>query len=339
MCRDTASRTRRVCLNWETTTRQVCQRWRTDWTQRCDRWETQTQQQCQRWRTESEQRCDRWETEQTRTCASWDSWIRWLCIFWTWVTTTVCRAWSWVTTTVCEAWAWVTTTICRLWVWVGTLVCEGWVLLVTAVCRLWVLIVDSWCIIFCAFRRILAPTEFSEPRTECIYGWTSAYRIEDVRDCHLRITLRIRLVPDDDVTSTQLADCMNRWKTGIETAWTGQFVLMLTGGTCQCRRFTVEVDVAWVNSGEHHVVNVHAGSGRADMANFYVTDSGGVAAHEAGHMLGNPDEYADSNCPLRTVTSDGSIMQSSQTGTVKTRHYGGFARWISNRTCCTYEAR
>ena len=95
----------------------------------------------------------------------------------------------------------------------------------------------------------------------------------------------------------------------------------------------------WVNSGEHHAVAVHSGSGRADMTNWYVNSTGGTAAHESGHMFGNPDEYSDSNCPSRTVTSDGSIMQTSQTGTVKSRHYESFARWVSNRTCCTYEAR
>jgi hypothetical protein len=92
-----------------------------------------------------------------------------------------------------------------------------------------------------------------------------------------------------------------------------------------------------VQSGEHHVVTVHPGSGRADMGNWYVNSTGGTAAHESGHMFGNPDEYADSNCPSRTVTSDGSIMQNSQTGTVKRRHYQGFADWLSNRTCCTYK--
>jgi hypothetical protein len=75
------------------------------------------------------------------------------------------------------------------------------------------------------------------------------------------------------------------------------------------------------------------------MGNWYITSTGGTAAHESGHMFGNPDEYPDASCPGRTVTTDGSIMRSSQTGTVKTRHYGSFARWLSNRTCCEYTAR
>jgi hypothetical protein len=98
----------------------------------------------------------------------------------------------------------------------------------------------------------------------------------------------------------------------------------------------VDVDVQWVQSGEHHAVQVHSGSGRADMLNWFVNSTGGTAAHEAGHMFGNIDEYADANCPSRTVTSDGSIMQNSQTGSVKARHYQGFDDWLSRHTCCTY---
>jgi len=32
-------------------------------------------------------------------------------------------------------------------------------------------------------------------------------------------------------------------------------------------------------------------------------------------------------------------MRSSQTGTVRLRHYERLARWISNRTCCDYDVR
>ncbi|MCK7473675.1 MAG: hypothetical protein MZV49_09380 [Rhodopseudomonas palustris] len=82
--------------------------------------------------------------------------------------------------------------------WIGTLVCTLWTL-ITIVCRAWVLVIDLWCTIYCLFRRLLAPNEFSESRSECIYGWTSAYREFDPKECVLRITLRIRLVPQSGV--------------------------------------------------------------------------------------------------------------------------------------------
>jgi len=174
------------------------------------------------------------------------------------------------------------------------------------------------------------------PRSECIYAWTAAYRIVEDSDCRLRVVVRIRLAPDPDVTQAQLDAVQTVWEQAIEQAWTDRFAILLNRGGCECREYDVTVDIQWVESGEHHLVQVHSGSGRADMANWFITSTGGTAAHEVGHMLGNPDEYPDRNCPGRTVTTDGSIMRSSQTGQVRPRHYQGFADWISNRTCCDY---
>jgi hypothetical protein len=132
----------------------------------------------------------------------------------------------------------------------------------------------------------------SSPRMECIYAWTAAYRIEeDSRECVVRITLRIRLVPDTGVTAADLATVRARWEPAIESAWSNRFSLVLRDGTCRCKRYTVAVDVQFVTSGEHHTVTVHAGSGRADMGNWYVNSNGGTAAHESGHMFGNADDY------------------------------------------------
>jgi hypothetical protein len=338
-CRDTVGRARRRCVDWERQQRRRCERWRTEWTLRCDDWQRQWAQRCDAWHTEWERRCDRWEEERRRECDDWIVIFRWLCIAWVWVTTLVCRVWTWVSTTVCDVWTWVSSWVCRAWVWVTSLVCDLWVVVTLFVCRAWVLVLDWWCTIWCTFRRLLAANEFSESRSECIYGWTSAYRADvDLKRCTLRISLRIRLVPDAGVSATDLANARATWEPAIEAAWAGQFPLIRTDGTCSCERYRVEVDIQFVASGEHHTVRVRPGSGRANMTNWYVTDSGATAAHEAGHMFGNADEYSYSNCPARTVTSDGSLMQ-TLSGNVKTRHYESFQRWASNRTCCTYEAR
>lgn len=337
-CKDSVGRARRVCVDWQRTQQLRCANWRQTWTALCTNWQTEWERRCERWRTESERRCDRWEEERTRECSDWIVIFRWLCLAWTWVTTLVCRAWTWVTTTICEAWTWVSTLVCRAWVFIGSLVCDLWVIVTTLVCRAWVFVLDTWCLIWCAIRRLFAPNEFSESRSECIYGWTSAYRAELDDDCQLRITLRIRLNPDPDVSAADLAAARTRWEQAIENAWSGQHTMVLTDGSCSCKRITVTVDVQWVTSNEHHTVRVRSGTGRANMTNWFVTDSGATAAHEAGHMFGNPDEYADSNCPNRTVTSDNSLMQ-TLSGVVHVRHYESWQRWLSNRTCCTYVAR
>lgn len=337
-CKDTAGRARRTCIEWEANSRRACNRWRTEWTQRCDAWETQWQQRCTQWHTEQERRCDRWEEEQSRRCDGWGI-FSFICVLWVIVSSWVCRAWSFITKTICDVWTWVSTLVCRAWVWVSTAICTLWVLITTFVCRAWVFVIDLWCVIYCAIRRLLAPNEFSTSRSECIYGWTSAYRADlDLRECVLRITLRIRLVPQAGVSATDIANVQAVWEPAIEQRWSGQFPLLRADGTCTCARLTVVCDVQWVTSGEHHAVDVRAGAGRADMTHWFVTDSGGTAAHEAGHMLGNPDEYEDEACPGRTVTSDNSLMQTTG-GTVRPRHYEGFAQWASNRTCCTYRIR
>jgi hypothetical protein len=346
-----------ACLRWEQTWTALCAQWETRWEQLCRQWETTWEQRCTQWETTQTQRCDRWEEERHKQCSDWHWLIAWLCLAWVWITTTVCRLWVWVTTTICKVWAWVSTTICKVWAWVSTTICKLWTLVSTLlcklwglvttwICRLWVLVttlictvfaffVDLACLIFCRIRRLFAPNEFSEARSECIYGWTAAFRITEDRECVLTITLRIRLNPDAGVTQQQLQAAQTTWEQAIEQAWSGRFRIRRRNGNCACEEYRVVVDVQFVTTNEHHVVRVRAGSGRADMTNWFITSTGGTAAHEAGHMFGNADEYADPACPARTVTSDNSIMQTTS-GTVRPRHYERFAAWVSNRTCCDY---
>lgn len=336
-CRGTSADVRRTCLRWSTQISAVCAQWEQVQRQECRDWQTRQEQRCDRWETVSSQRCDRWEQEQRRSCANWSPWFSWICIVWSWITTTVCRAWSWVTTTVCRLWTWVTVTFCNLWVTITTAVCRLWTWVVTSTCALWATIIDVFCPITCWLRRLGAPSEVSEPRSECIYGWTSRYQMIEERECVLRVVLRIRLNPDAGISQQDLQTARDTWEQGIEQRWSGRFPIERRSGDCACARYRVTVDLQWVTTGEHHVVRVRPGSGRADMANWFITSTGGTAAHEAGHMLGYADEYADAACPNRIVTSDGSIMQTSQRGQVLTRHYVRFASWASGHTCCDYQ--
>ncbi len=194
--------------------------------------------------------------------------------------------------------------------------------------------------IVCIVRRLFGSSppqnEIAFQMAECIYGWNAAYRIADQGGCDLRITIRIRLNPDADVTQQEIANLIATWEQGIEQRWTGVFPLSRVCGACGCQNYNVSFDAQFVDSAQHHTVRVRRGPARSNMLTWDTTDGAGTAAHEFGHMLGFIDEYPDSNCPNRTVTSDNSIMQTTA-GDPRERHYVPFAGWITDFTCCSYE--
>jgi hypothetical protein len=195
---------------------------------------------------------------------------------------------------------------------------------------------DIGCVLWCLLLRATAGNEVSEQRSECVFGWTAAFRItEDERGCVLHVELRIRLQRDSDVTEEELATAQAGWETAIESKWTDAMPLRRTDGDCACSEYRVEVDVQFVDTNQHHTVQVHSGSGRADMGNWFITSGDRTVAHEAGHMFGNVDEYPEEDrCPDRVTFDDDSIMASGNT--VHDRHYQRFADWVSAFTCCDY---
>ena len=153
------------------------------------------------------------------------------------------------------------------------------------------------------------PTGFEVTRamSECIYGWTAAYRQEGAR-----VIVRLQLAPDANVTAAELAACQQRWKPGIENAWNNRFscctnlsAVQESGCVAPSR---MSFEVRWVTTNAHHVVQVHRGPGRANMTNWFHDDSGRAAAHEFGHMIGNVDEYPDAACPNRSPVNTGTLM-------------------------------
>ena len=136
---------------------------------------------------------------------------------------------------------------------------------------------------------------------ECIYSWQAAYAQQGTH-----ITVRIRLVPDAGISGATIAALRNIWEQGIVQKWSNRFGCCDTPG-CDCR-CTLTFGVEWVTSNEHHTVAVHVGPARSDMTNWDTMDTGDVASHEFGHMLGHPDEYASDTCPNRSPVSTGTVM-------------------------------
>lgn len=143
--------------------------------------------------------------------------------------------------------------------------------------------------------------EVSFSVSECVYGWTAAFRQKGTH-----ITARIKPNPDSDVSTSLLNTVKDRWKRGIEDKWSYRFACCNRPGCTSPCALTFEVQ--WVTSNEHLTVRVKKGGGRSNLGLWHTDDSGDVASHEFGHLLGHPDEYSDRACPSRSPVNTGTVM-------------------------------
>jgi hypothetical protein len=166
--------------------------------------------------------------------------------------------------------------------------------------------------------------EVSFSVSECIFGWTAAFQQKGTH-----ITARIRLNPDSDVSASLLETVKARWKRGIENKWSYRFAC------CHRPRCTspcaLTFEVQWVSRGEHLQVRVKKGDGRSNLGLWHTDDSGHVASHEFGHLLGHPDEYSDERCPNRSPVNTGTVMDDS-TEEVVLRHCRPFCDRLAQDT-------
>jgi hypothetical protein len=163
--------------------------------------------------------------------------------------------------------------------------------------------------------------EHSFGLTECIFAWTAAF---EQTWSHIRI--RIQLDPEQGIPPATMNNLMTLWQNGIVNTWSNRWGCGRLGElTCP-----FEFEVLWVIANPHHTVTVHQGSGRANMSNWYTTGSGGVAAHEFGHMLGQVDEYYENPpCPNRNPVNTGTVMDNNSNN-VPARMMSRFANNIGS---------
>ena len=150
---------------------------------------------------------------------------------------------------------------------------------------------------------LLPAQEIKKIVFECVYGWVARYRQEGTH-----IVVRIKLVPDRDVSEVKLNELRNTWKNGIEERWSNRFASKCPFCNNQA---PLTFEVQWVTRNEHHKVRVHRGASRSNMTNWDTEDTASVAAHEFGHMLGLVDEYPDSACPDRSPVDTETIMDNN----------------------------
>lgn len=148
---------------------------------------------------------------------------------------------------------------------------------------------------------VATPQEISFSVSECTFGWTAAFR-----QTGAHITARIQLNPDSDVSTSLLNKVKERWKRGIEDKWGYRFSCCERPSCTSVCALTFEVQ--WVTTNPHLTVRVKKGEGRSNLGLWHTDDSGDVASHEFGHLLGHPDEYSDSACAARSPVNTGTVM-------------------------------
>lgn len=178
----------------------------------------------------------------------------------------------------------------------------------------------------------MAQEEFSFSVSECIFGWTAAF---EQTWTHIRV--RIRLNPDADISAATMNTLRTTWQNGIESIWSNQWGCGRSGElTC-----ALTFEVLWVNTDQHHTVRVNAGTKcfnamgnpmrcPTNKGRWHTNDSGNVAAHEFGHMLGHPDEYTDSDCPGRNPVNTGTVMDNNSANVPATLMTTPFANNIGS---------
>ena len=106
---------------------------------------------------------------------------------------------------------------------------------------------------------------------------------------YLRVIVRIRLSEDAANAKTAITDeKVASWEAGIAKLWNGKF--RLRSGAKKLDVWFVPVFV-YHDENAHHQVKVTAEGKGTNETNWHAGDKGETAAHEFGHMLGNPDEY------------------------------------------------
>lgn len=149
------------------------------------------------------------------------------------------------------------------------------------------------------------PQYTHEGKTYGPYGWGYSYtRSFDGEKLVKHLEIDFVFEPALNWIDEQQVAYKAAVEAGIEGIWNNRYSIKdeNTGKT-----YPVSVDMT-TEGPFNQTVTVHAGEGRADMLNWFETDTASINAHEFGHMLGLFDEYiggAVDQYPNPTLSDDG----------------------------------
>ncbi len=187
-----------------------------------------------------------------------------------------------------------------------------------------------------------------------IYGWTGKFDIK-FEDGKVIVVVKIKLVnrlggkPGDGDPMPAAGDAVTdadkqSMKTDIEDKLSDKWLVHRE--QCQrdeacdcpsdrkCCKFRVEVEVDFVEAGEHHTVNLFEGAGQANATNWTrVKTRDNSWAHETGHLLAWYDEYsagAVGTAPRWVAERAGAVMNTGLD--VPGEYYWDFRDWHAAKT-------
>lgn len=131
------------------------------------------------------------------------------------------------------------------------------------------------------------------------------------------------------VTETQLNALKPIWERGIESVWSKKFDIVRDNTW----RIPIIVDITYDGPVFNHTVTVQLGPATSNEHLWDTLDTGLVAAHEFGHMLGLFDEYeGGATNPGGPIIDATGIMGSTQPGArVYARYFEGFRSWLAGK--------
>jgi len=152
-----------------------------------------------------------------------------------------------------------------------------------------------------------------QPRTGRLGAFEGPVRFDvDFSGLEAIATVKIRLVPDHDVTQAEADAVKARAEATFMALWDERFIIE---DNTTHERYFLRTRVQWVDSGQHVRVRLRSGDHDIDQTNWSVGDESIEFAHEISHTLGLLDEYVDPTVVARrTPTSPGVFQDHSLMG-------------------------
>lgn len=139
----------------------------------------------------------------------------------------------------------------------------------------------------------------------------------------------VKISVEIDFTGLVTQTLKDLWEQGIESMWNGKYFLV------KDELYAIPITFDVTTAGPfNYVVNVVAGPHVSNMTEWDTEDTGNVAAHEFGHMLGLYDEYpGGATDPGGPIIDPASIMGSTADGvTPFSRHFEPFRLWLAGHS-------